>query len=158
MMPTFCALLDVGVPEGLPGRSIVPALTGAGTPGRDVVSIECNYWSRALVGRRWKYVYEYVPNGNDSDATPPSHATHEGGLEELYDLQADPGETINLAHDHDRRAVLTDWRACAKRIEADRLIRPLTDRRTVETARRWGDAILDYWRAHPKLRDMRPSI
>ncbi len=156
MMPTFCALLDVDAPSGLPGRSIVPALVEADAPARDMVYMECNYWSRALVGLRWKYVYEYVPNGDDSDAVPPRHATHETGLEELYDLTADPGETVNLAYDARHGNVLADLRAAARRIEADRRTRKLSDRRTVETARQWGDAILDYWHAHPQLRDMRP--
>ncbi len=155
MMPTLCTLLGVAVPAGLPGRSIVPALSQTDAAEPETVYVECNYWSRALVDLRWKYVYEYMPNGDGSDATPPRNATHARGLEELYDLIADPGETVNLAYDRGHTAVIERFRVRADQVEADRRSRPLTDPRAVETARRWGDALLAYWQKHPELDAMR---
>ena len=57
-------------------------------------------------------------------------------VEELYDLEADPGELTNLAVDPARRNLLADYRArlaaALKRTDAglvDKLPRPRTDTR-----------------------------
>ncbi|MBN8216095.1 MAG: sulfatase-like hydrolase/transferase [Spirochaetes bacterium] len=67
-------------PPGLPGRSFAPLLRGEGVPdGGDIVVFDEYGPVRMIRDRRWKYVHRW----NDF---PP----------ELYDLEGDPGERVNL--------------------------------------------------------------
>jgi arylsulfatase A-like enzyme len=83
--PTFLELAGVPVPEGLTGRSMVPFLQGE-TPADwpDAVysqfnGVELYYTQRIVATQAHKYVY----NGFDFD--------------ELYDLENDPSEMVNVA-------------------------------------------------------------
>lgn len=83
---TFRDLAGCPVPEDLPGRSLAPFLRGESPADwRDEMQFQFNgvelyYSQRTCLTHRWKYVY----NGFDFD--------------ELYDLQADPHELVNLAY------------------------------------------------------------
>ena len=85
VMPTLLEILDIDAPVGLDGVSLVPSLH-AGTPPveRSVFGMYAGnrapgHHRRALISRKWKYVYD-----------PEDVA-------ELYDLENDPLETRNLA-------------------------------------------------------------
>lgn len=92
VLPTVLDIWGLPPPEGTEGVSLVPLLTGA----RDDLDLEAELetvfpalqygWSplRGLRGRDWKYVA--------------------GASEELYDLAADPGESVNLAPREPERA------------------------------------------------------
>ncbi|HEV2121326.1 MAG TPA: sulfatase-like hydrolase/transferase [Chloroflexota bacterium] len=83
--PTLLDVAGVPVPDGLTGRSMAPFLQGEQPEGwRDAFysqmnGVELYYTQRTVQTKEWKYVY----NGFDFD--------------ELYDLRADPHETVNLA-------------------------------------------------------------
>jgi arylsulfatase A-like enzyme len=89
--PTVFDLAGLSIPEGrFSGRSLLPLLAGGDIPEerthRDAVYTQTNgnelYGiQRSVRTREWKYVY----NGFDFD--------------ELYDLTADPGETVNRIFD-----------------------------------------------------------
>ena len=88
LMPTFLELADAPVPEAIHGRSLWPLLRDDdGASGRDAVFGEYHgdelglYSQRMVRTKRYKYVF----NAPDTD--------------ELYDLDADPGELQNLV-DH----------------------------------------------------------
>ena len=111
LMPTVLDYAGVPVPETVQGRSVRPLVEGrkvADWP--EYVYIESNYWSRAVVTDRYKYITEYVPKGTDEDWVPPGPDTNERGVEQLFDLGNDPGETVNLVADPDHAAGLESCR------------------------------------------------
>ena len=89
--PTLLEAAGVAVPDGLDGRSFLPLVRGEEIPWRDYLLYEY-YWEHnypqtptmhAIRGDRFKYVRYYGI----------------WDVDELFDLQADPGETTNLIHD-----------------------------------------------------------
>ncbi|TWT99277.1 Arylsulfatase [Botrimarina colliarenosi] len=86
-LPTFCELAGVATPDGLDGVSLAPTLTGSGRQApHDYLYWEFHEQGGKQAIRRgpWKAVRLGV--GANPHATP-----------ELYNLDADPGETTNVA-------------------------------------------------------------
>jgi N-acetylglucosamine-6-sulfatase len=91
MAPTILEAMGLKKPAHMDGRSVIPLLTGKETEWRDYF-LYVYYWEKnfpqsptvfSLRGDRYKYITYY-------------------GLwdaDELYDLQNDPDETINLCYD-----------------------------------------------------------
>jgi len=86
LLPTVLELAGLGVPDGLPGTSLRGVLSGGAGPEPEAVfsTYDGNFVvgdaRRCVIGPRFKCVW-YVG----------------GGGEELYDLERDPGELVNLA-------------------------------------------------------------
>jgi N-acetylglucosamine-6-sulfatase len=92
LAPTLLELAGVAVPNTMQGRSLVPLLTGKRTAWRNSFLIE--YYTdtvfprvlqmgyKAVRNQRWKYI----------------HYLELDGMDELYDLKADPYEMKNLLH------------------------------------------------------------
>ncbi len=111
--PTLLDLAGVPVPPEMEGRSLVPVLRGTATDWRTAFVIE--YFTdrvfprvltmgyQAIRTERWKYI----------------HYTELEGMDELYDLAADPNEMRNVIGDPAREA---DLRALKQ--ELGRLVRP----------------------------------
>ncbi|MBM3744945.1 MAG: DUF229 domain-containing protein [Acidobacteria bacterium] len=94
ILPTVCDYAGVPPPEIVRGRTLRPALEGAGLDRTFVVS-EVRYGDAAHEGRmvrtaRYKYV---VYNGGRNP-------------EQLFDLELDPGEILNLARASDAAPIL----------------------------------------------------
>lgn len=95
VLPTIAQLLDVPVPEGVQGRSLVSAALGEPEPS-SAVYVESYFgelhygWSRleGLAYEGWKLV-EATGVGPDGDS--------------LYDLRSDPGELFDLARREPQR-------------------------------------------------------
>ncbi len=106
LVPTFLELLGMPQDATLPGTSLVLELRGGPTPNRDVVvdlpEDEYNERRRALVHEK----YKLVAFANDARFS-------------LYDLDADPGELVDLfkTNKPSADAMIERYRAMAKRIE-----------------------------------------
>jgi N-sulfoglucosamine sulfohydrolase len=112
LMPTILVATGVAVPDDLAGRPLQPLLRGETKPlWREHLFAEMNFHTanmyrpqRTVRDDRFKLLLNLAPSADQADV-------------ELYDLQKDPGETVNLAEDpacakHRRRleSVLLQWR------------------------------------------------
>jgi choline-sulfatase len=105
LVPTVCDYAGVPVPDGLRGRSVRPLAEGnPPAQWRDFVVSETEFeYEKTATGIRGRMVrtpqYKYI-------------VYSEGTLrEQLFDMQADPGEMRNLAVDANKKAVLEECRA-----------------------------------------------
>jgi arylsulfatase A-like enzyme len=112
VLPTLLEACGLEVPDRIQGDSFLPLLQGKRAKARDTVYAEKTYHDsydpmRCLRTGRYKYIryfekssHHRVPgdiiNGGASRDLGP---VPRSGVEELFDLQADPNETRNLARD-----------------------------------------------------------
>ena len=144
---TVCDYAGIPAPPRCLGRSLRPLAEGVDAPWRDAVHIESNYWGRALVTASHKYVTEYRPKEVE-DYVPPGPDSAERGLEQLFDLRADPGETRNLAGDPDQAATLAALRAALATEERHLERRPLAPGRPRSLVDNWGARLRQRWQAY----------
>jgi len=103
LAPTLLELAGAPVPEGLHGRSFVPILEGRQTPWRD-----------AFLYEYYEYPAAHCVRKNRGVRTAESKLIHfwEQPEEwELYDLEKDPDETVNLAARPGQRRRLAELRS-----------------------------------------------
>lgn len=93
LMPTFLEIAGIDQPEGIDGHSICPQLNGANASGRDAIFAEFHgdefglYSQRMVRTDEHKFVYNTF------------------GVNELYDLEDDPGELHNRINHPEYRDV-----------------------------------------------------
>ena len=113
LLPTLAALTGCPLGQRVHGVDLSDVLRDEAAPGREVFYSQCMdppVQSAMVCDGRWKYCY-----------------AQQGGVEELYDLEADPTELVNLAAGSGAEGLLAPWR-----------------QRLIEEARRVGDTgILD---------------
>jgi len=126
VLPTICDLLDIAVPGGVQGSSMMPLIRGEMESIHEEIFAEVNYHAayepqRAVRTQRWKYIRRYsdrqkpvLPN---CDGGPTKDVWMQHGWqdqyvapEQLYDLIFDPNETHNLVDDSTVASVLEDMR------------------------------------------------
>jgi len=98
LYPTLVELCGLGMPPGLEGQSLVPLLDDPKAawshPAFTLVARE-DWLGRSVRTERWCYTeWDYGRRGT-----------------ELYDLQADPGESRNLAKDASYATVIPELKA-----------------------------------------------
>jgi arylsulfatase A-like enzyme len=81
--PTLCELLDLAVPDSVEGESLVPAMREE-SGIRDTMFFAYKQYQRGVRDERYKLI-EYVVEGERTT--------------QLFDIQEDPRELHNLAHD-----------------------------------------------------------
>ena len=99
VFPTLCDFAGIRAPSGAKGVSLRPALEGQ-TLDRAFVASECNNNEHQMIRtNRYKYI-----------------AYKDDPIEQLFDMQEDPGETRNLSVDdaaqqalEEHRCLLTEW-------------------------------------------------
>lgn len=92
LYPTFCDLLDVETPGHLEGHSLTPVLDDPTSEVKPAVFHSYQRYKGRYFGRAVKtHEYRYVRWTNKKDGLE---------LEELYDQELDPNETINIAAEH----------------------------------------------------------
>lgn len=97
--PTFAAMAGVATPSQLDGRNIAGLVEGDGTPVRDAFLME-DWW----VGPQIYFKSEYGSSGVGVRTDRWKYAEYQGGRRELFDLQNDPHELVNLANRPDLAA------------------------------------------------------
>ena len=91
MAPTLLEIAGASAPKEIQGRSLVPLLRGEQTPWSDSFLIE--YFSDKVFPRADKMGYQAVRD----ERWKYIHYIDLNGMDELYDLKADPYEMNNLA-------------------------------------------------------------
>lgn len=129
LAPTLLAALDQPIPPEMAGLSLVPALTGADRPDRDLVFGQLTYHDyydprRSVRSSSRKLIVNFSSAPSMMDAsqswrrrsTPRGKPVASTPVAELYDLDADPWELTNVidepgyAQDRDLLlAALHDW-------------------------------------------------
>ncbi|WP_288026650.1 arylsulfatase [Arthrobacter sp.] len=116
LMPTLLDLAGVPVPDSCDGRSLVPFLRD-GTSSKSAGAAPAERWREWLHG-------EHVYFGQSLQWVTDGHVKYlwasEWGTEELFDLDADPGELHNLAPLPEHAELLALWKG--------RLVQDLTGR------------------------------
>jgi iduronate 2-sulfatase len=103
LFPTFCELTGADSPSYLEGTSMVPLLEEPERPWKKAVFFQYDRWGKlegfGLRTERYRYVrWEQVKDISDGSWFDGK----KGRLfaEELYDLENDPLETVNIAKDN----------------------------------------------------------
>lgn len=101
LVPTLCELWELKPPPGIEGTSFVPLLEDPDRPWKNAAFSVCrrnDALGRAITTRRHKYT-EWRParwTGDEMALAPEGVGFR---YYELYDLQSDPWEQVNLAED-----------------------------------------------------------
>ena len=96
ILPTLAAMTGCPLGTEVHGIDLTGALSDGSAPVRDVFYSQCGddpHQAAMVCDGRWKYCY-----------------AQQGAVEELYDLEEDPGELVNLTADNGSRERLRAWR------------------------------------------------
>lgn len=97
LVPTVLDYAEVTTDARLSGRSLRPIFEGKSpSDWPEFAYVESNIYSRAIIGKRFKYLVEYLPDPKQL-LMPPRMKTHAIGSEVLLDLVEDPDETRDVA-------------------------------------------------------------
>ena len=110
LAPTLLELAGLTSPSTVEGRSLVPLLKGSGSEWRKSFLIE--YYSDKVFPRIQKMGYKAVR----TERWKYIHYVELDGMDELYDLQADPYEMKNIINRRDSAKTLEDMKRELERL------------------------------------------
>jgi len=137
LMPTLLEAAGCPIPPEVQGESLLPLIRGESRrPARDAIFAEMTYHvdtlpMRAVRTARWKYIRSYSDDAVGLDQCahmdwahrvcelPSQGWTRPRVPEELYDLESDPNEQVNLAARPELEAELAMVRARLDRLMAE---------------------------------------
>ena len=149
---TICDYAGFMPPEETHGSSVKALAEGRSVPWREAVYIESNYWGRAIVTRRHKFITEYRPKEVE-DYVPPGPDSASPGREQLFDLEADPWETRSLAGDPSETSTLFALRSELAKQERTLRRAPLEPGRSRDIVDLWGRRLRARWAAAAEERE-----
>jgi arylsulfatase A-like enzyme len=167
LVPTVLDYAGIEVPEGVQGLSLKPLIemgcrnamceVNVGEKDeskaaqviawRDFAYVESNFWGRAIITERFKYIMEYRPK-EEEDFVPPGPDTNAVGLEQLFDLVEDPWEIKNLAGESDYGSVIEECRKKLFSFERRLHRRPLREGRLRDYTQRLSGQLHERWAAY----------
>ena len=142
MFPTICDYAGVDMPEGVQGMSVRPLVEGREVQWRDFAYVESNYWGRAVITDRYKFMTEYMPKDQE-DFLPPGPDPDRLGLAQLFDLKEDPWETKNLAFDEKYQSIIEDCRSKLFAQEEKLKRIPIANQRRISA---WSKQLKKFWK------------
>lgn len=110
---TILELCGLPVPESYQGKSMVPLIKGEDAPWRQEVFCENLFTDQgyprmeAVRGKKWKYIRYFSKENDRGQYLPDASIQGEQPVfEELFDLENDPNEQVNLATNPEYASVL----------------------------------------------------
>ncbi len=128
----------------LGGMSVRPLAEGDKITWREYAYVESNYWGRAVVTDRYKYVTEYKP-ADPEDFRPPGPDASRLGRAQLFDLQEDPWETRNLAGQPRYEDAINSCRADLLAHEATLNRWQIEQPNPRSVISNWGERLRSHW-------------
>ncbi|XCB29869.1 DUF4976 domain-containing protein [Arcanobacterium hippocoleae] len=103
VMPTVLDIAGVPIPDSVDGKSVLPLIRGEETASQ---------WRSEIHGEHFYEVFgeesiQWVTNGKRKFIWFSG-----SGIEQYFDLEADPQELHNLIADFSRKAEISSWRDC----------------------------------------------
>ncbi|WP_404307469.1 sulfatase [Neorhodopirellula lusitana] len=98
IFPTLCELTELGTPEGIEGKSLLPILVGSKNSVNDFAASiypRSGIWGIAIRTERYRYVAWY--KGSYNKKWHGARLNRKPQFTELYDYQTDPLEQKNLS-------------------------------------------------------------
>lgn len=114
---TILELCGLDVPESYQGESMVPLIEGKSVEWRQEVFCESLFTQQgyprmeAVRGKKWKYI-RYFSKENDRNLYLPDASINgeQPIYEELFNMETDPNEQVNLASNPEYASVLSAYR------------------------------------------------
>lgn len=139
VMPTIAELCSAEAPEDVDGRSFLPTLLGTATqPDPDFVYWEFGGQLAVRMGRFKGILNRPTRGGGDWDEVIASGK----GRWELYDVDADPTESIDVAREHPERIAMMAVIAAGEHepVDAGTYLDPARTRHEKDREAKWGTA------------------
>lgn len=100
--PTFLDFAEASIPDDMDGRSFKPLIEGK----------ECDWREELLYEYYWERNYPYTPTIHALLTDRYKFIRYQGiwDLNEFYDLQSDPTESVNLIHSESHQELIENYR------------------------------------------------